>query len=191
MTEEIWKNIKGYGNTCQVSNLGRIKCGKVIKTPYKEKKGYLRIALKGKKHLVHRLVAEAFIPNPDNKPCIDHINTIRDDNRVENLRWCTSKENCNNFITKKKYSECRINDKNYSSKPVVQYNSDNLIIGLYSNSREAERQTGINNGVIRGVCNQLYGRKTASGFKWRFLDDQLADWLEEIQDEDMTKERVA
>ena len=52
--EEIWKNIKGYGSICQVSNMGRIKCDKSIKTPYKEKKGYLRIALKGKKHLVHR-----------------------------------------------------------------------------------------------------------------------------------------
>lgn len=198
---EIWRPIKGYENY-EVSNLGRVKSLNYHRTDkeqimksYTTKKGYLRINLlkngKGTKFLIHRLVAEAFIPNPDNKPCIDHINTVRDDNRVENLRWCTISENCNNFITKKKYSECRINDKNYSSKPVVQYNSDNLIIGLYSNAREAERQTGINNGVIRGVCNQLYGRKTASGYKWRDLYDQLADWLEEIQDKDMTKERVA
>ena len=49
---------------------------------------------------IHRLIAEAFIPNPENKPCIDHINTIRHDNRIENLRWATYKENGNNEITK-------------------------------------------------------------------------------------------
>ena len=69
--------------------------------PWKTKGGYMRIELskngKPKQLFVHRLLANAFIPNPENKKCVDHINGIRDDNRLENLRWVTHKENMNGF----------------------------------------------------------------------------------------------
>ena len=65
-------------------------------------RGYRIVCYKGKKYRVHRLVAEVYLPNHDNKPCIDHINTNRSDNRVENLRWCTHLENSNNPLTKHK-----------------------------------------------------------------------------------------
>ena len=58
--------------------------------------GYSRVVLRGKHYKVHRLVAEAFIPNPENKPTVDHINRVRDDNRVQNLRWATHKEQAEN-----------------------------------------------------------------------------------------------
>ena len=110
---EIWKYISGDGEDYQVSKLGRIRSlkRKNIKimnikinrhgycTVYLTKNGILKTLT------VHRLVAKAFIPNPENKPCIDHINTIRTDNRVENLRWVTHKENCNNELTIKKKSD--------------------------------------------------------------------------------------
>ena len=122
MENEIWRPIKDYEGLYEVSNLGRvssldretidtigrkhyIKC-RILKQG-KDNHGYLVVALtkngKSKTVRVHRLVAEAFMPNPENKPCIDHINTIRDDNRIENLRWATPKENMNNELTKDKF----------------------------------------------------------------------------------------
>lgn len=113
MTNEVWKDIDGYEGLYQVSNFGRVKSvgrGKerVLKAG-KNSNNYLTVVLckskKPKSFLVHRLVAQAFIPNPENKEQIDHINTIRDDNRVENLRWVTPKENGNNPLTKEHCKE--------------------------------------------------------------------------------------
>ena len=106
--EEIWKDIAGYEGLYQVSTIGRIKATRNgherISVGVLDKyTGYRRFSLhkdgKVKRAYVHRLVAESFIPNIENKPEIDHINTIRDDNRVENLRWVTRKENRNNPIS--------------------------------------------------------------------------------------------
>lgn len=119
--EEIWKDIPGYEGLYQASTCGKVmnygrelkwtghgkEKPKVLK-PFKDKKGYLRLRLvnrDGKRNMfgVHRVIAMTFIPNPENKPYIDHINSVKDDNRVENLRWCTSIENAHNPITFKKY----------------------------------------------------------------------------------------
>lgn len=164
--EEIWKNIKGYGNICQVSNLGRIKCGEDIKTPYMEKKGYLRIALKGKKHLVHRLVAEAFIPNPNNKPYIDHINTDRTDNRVENLRWVTNKENCNNPISKQNYSK---SNKGKTAVSILQFTKDGEFVRKWNSMSDVENILHFNHSNISQNC--MGKRNTAYSFKWGYADD--------------------
>ena len=108
MKQEIWKDIEGYEGMYQVSNLGRVKAldrrdnkGKLQKEKLRKfgtkKDGYKIISLsknnKLKSYVLHRIVAKAFVPNPDNLPEIDHINGIRDDNRVENLRWCTRQQN--------------------------------------------------------------------------------------------------
>lgn len=113
---EVWKDIKGYEGLYQVSNEGRIKslggdrykAIRILNGNISEQ-GYNRVNLfkdgKPKTFNIHRLVAEAFIPNPENKPCIDHCNTIRNDNRVENLKWCTYSENIQNPITIKRMSD--------------------------------------------------------------------------------------
>lgn len=111
--EEIWKDIKGFEGLYKISNTGKIlslkyKNGRkpTLKKPNLCKEGYYVINLckdyKNKICRVHRLIAEAFIPNPENKPQVDHINAVRTDNRIENLRWVTNFENSRNPITYEK-----------------------------------------------------------------------------------------
>lgn len=124
---EEWRTIVDYPNY-EVSNLGRVrkkayvhyhKDGRIFHNKSRIKKqvvkdGYLEVNLfnentlgssKGRLEKTHRLIAIAFIPNPENKPFIDHINTVRHDNRIENLRWCTASENQNNPLTVEKTKE--------------------------------------------------------------------------------------
>lgn len=106
---QIWKDIEGYKGHYQISNYGNVRSLK--KDAFLRKcaylKGYKIISLWkngiGKMFRVHRLVAAAFIPNPENKPCVDHIDGDRANNHADNLRWVTVKENQNNPITKSKW----------------------------------------------------------------------------------------
>ena len=106
---EIWKDVQGYEGLYQVSNLGRVKGLKrsKIRKLCNDRGGYLCVSLKkqgkAKNFKVHRLVAVAFIPNPENKPEVDHINAIKTDNNINNLRWVTAKENMNNPLTKVRF----------------------------------------------------------------------------------------
>jgi|SRR5690554_230115 len=97
--DELWRNIDGYPEY-QVSNLGRVKSKRKILKPHKTKKGYLRVNIRGKNLRVHRLVAEAFIPNPSKKPEVNHIDGDKTKNFVENLEWCSGQENINHSFEK-------------------------------------------------------------------------------------------
>ena len=105
---EIWKQIKGYENKYWISNKGRIKSKNKVLSPYLNHYGYLAIGLylKGAKNkMISRLVAEAFIPNPENKPQVNHIDEVKTNNEASNLEWATSKENINHSLTKINYSK--------------------------------------------------------------------------------------
>lgn len=181
---EIWKDIDDYNGIYQVSNLGRIKslCNnktrkeKILKLK-KSKDGYLYAILnknnKRKNFSVHRLVAQAFIPNPENKPCIDHINTDRSNNRVENLRWVTPKENMNNPLTKEKISKNnaktmkdKFGNKHNNSKPVLQFTKDGEFIRKWGCAMDVERELEIKSKLISRCCRGK--KKTTYGYKWHF-----------------------
>ena len=186
--KEIWKEINEYPNY-MVSNMGRVKSldkyvrsknnsialkkGRILK-PSVNKIGYLLIGLwkngKQKFFTIHRLVAKAFVPNPNNYPQVNHKNEIKDDNRAENLEWCDAKYN-NNYGTR---LEKITNGK--CSKPVLQINkTTNEVIAEFPSIKEVERQLGISHisecckgGFFCKKRNKWVNVSQAHGFKWQY-----------------------
>ena len=175
---EVWKDIEGYEGKYQVSNLGRVKSlrdshGKyreLIMTGRNEGHGYLKVSLykngKSKGIKIHRLVALAFIPNPDNKHFVDHINGIRNDNRVENLRWVTHKENLNFPLARKNISKAQTNNSK-RSKSVLQIDKlTGNTIREFPSASEASRQTGIHCSNITACCRNMLNY--TGGYIWKY-----------------------
>ena len=178
--EEIWKTIEDYPNY-MISNMGQIKSlnfnrtGKeqIMKIYTDNKTGYNYVILckenKKKRMSIHRLVAQAFIPNPDNKPCIDHINANRTDNRVENLRWVTHRENQHNHLSILNHSKAVLGYKNPMSKTILQFTKDNEFIKKWNCIMDVERNLGLSNSNISSCCSGKL--KTSGGYKWGYADD--------------------
>lgn len=175
--EEIWKVIEGHPNY-MVSNQGRVKSLNYRNTKQEmilkcntDTNGYKYININGKCPKIHRLVAEAFIPNPENKPCIDHINTDRTDCRVENLRFVTTKENSNNPLTLKHYSNSRKGCKNSNHRGVIQFDLNGNFLKEWDCIADAERELNIPHKITL-VCQGK--RKSTCGYKWAYKKERVA-----------------
>lgn len=162
-TEEQWKVIKDYP-MYEVSNLGRVRSNNNPKNPKLLKQGtniggYKTVALvkeknSGKSHTkqVHRLVAEAWIPNPDNKPFIDHIDTNPSNNVPENLRWVTTEENANNPLTKAKVDAANKKRAVERSQVVLVYDKDFTLLSAFTSTADAARKLDYSQGNIVNCC---------------------------------------
>lgn len=175
-----WKDVVGFEGLYLVNNQGEVKSVERMKQNNKgtqfvnerilvltpDKDGYLRVCLSknGRSYVkaVHRLVAEAFIPNPYGLPVVNHINEDKKDNRVENLEWCTVQYNT-------MYGTGKIRASIKQGKPVVQIDMNDNIIAEFYSMGIASKTTGIPQPNIFKVCNGE--RNTAGGYKWRYKND--------------------
>lgn len=188
---EEWRDVVGYEGLYMVSSLGRIVSlsrpynnnGGITYTKFRilsprlNSGGYYQVALSVNGNRVqphiHKLVAEAFIPNPNNYPQADHIDCNKLNNRVNNLRWCNQSMNNQNPITKaRRYAKVHIVSQKIreaNSKPVVRINlKDNTDIKVYSSATYAQID-GFCQSAISAVCLNKY--RQYKGYKWMYLPD--------------------
>ena len=183
---EDWRDVVGYEGRYAVSNLGRIVsfsapylCGDRVcfRKPQliKPRKSsvYLSVVLSdGEKHrkqfLIHRLVANSFIQNPDNLPYINHKDENPENNNSENLEWCTQSYNCN-YGRHNERMATTIHQTAYQRRKVIQLTIENAFVAKYVSIVEASKHTGVCQGSISQCCRGLYSQ--GGGFKWMYLED--------------------
>lgn len=176
--EDIWRDIKGYEGLYQVSNTGKVKSlghGKcsLWKEPrvmkgQKIRSGYLLVHLwkcgEKKYALIHRLVAEAFIVNPENKETVNHIDGNKTNNCVDNLEWNTYSENITHAFN---------NGLNYAvgKKQIIQKDKKGNIIKVWDSIKEAAKNMNVCTSSLRACCrNNTY---TIRGYKWELLNNSI------------------
>ena len=179
--KEIWKDIEGFEGLYQVSNMGRVKSlertvwnsgkgcyrtvpEKILKAD-KDGSDYLQVLLykdgKTKMYKIHRLVAQAFCENQMGYSEVNHIDENKENNRAENLEWCSRSYNCNYGARNKRIAEKK-------SKPVLAIDKRTGLILEFTSALEAEKQTGINNGNINKCCKGKL--KSCGGFYWMYAN---------------------
>ena len=163
---EIWKDIEGYEGLYQVSNKGRVKSlykgSERILRPGIDRYGYYKIMIYKdsvrKTFKLHRLVAQAFIPNPENKPQVNHKDENKLNNCVNNLEWSTAKENSNYGSRNERLS-----------RKILQYSKSGDFIREWQSAVEVKRVLGIANSHIIACCKGK--RKSAGGFVWGYKEE--------------------
>ena len=166
---ERFVDIEGYEGLYQISPEGEVYSyyKNRLLNPVTNSSGYKVVLLyKDKKptlFYVHRLVAQAFIPNPNNLPQINHLDEDKTNNNVSNLAWCTCKENCNWGSFHQVHS-----DKAYK-RPVAAIDDNGNIVATFPSIDAASRAMGLARGTVNRAINKL-GTKSA-GYEWRYIDD--------------------
>lgn len=166
MNKELWRMIPGYEGLYMVSNFGRVKSLKrnIILKERLAKEGYVRVVLykhsKGKSYYIHRLVAQAFLENPNNYRCVNHKDENKRNNHADNLEYCTHKYNSNYGTAKSRHREKM---KKYF-KPVYQYTLDGKYVSEYESIAHASLMTGYSQQNIGKCCLGKY--QQAYGFQW-------------------------
>lgn len=144
-----------------------------------KKKGYLGVNLNDNgiyvQKSVHRLVAQTYIPNPDNLPMVNHKDEDPRNNHIDNLEWCDAQYN-NTYGTRLQRSSASQRNRPDCSKPVNQYDLDGNLVAQFPSAIEVERQLKIRNSQICAVCNHKPRNYTAAGYIWR--------WASEVAEED-------
>ena len=187
--KEVWKDIRGFEGIYKISNFGRIKSFKRVEDGYilsnkNSKNGYLSVVLintnnkKIRYTRIHRLVAEAFIPNPENKREVNHIDGNKQNNLISNLQWATSSENIRHAIKLNPNMIYGMNQYNKEMRPnpIYQYSLDGKFLREYINSAEASKSTGVcRRNILQVASRDEYKpgktRKQAGGYIWTFKDE--------------------
>ncbi len=171
---EIWKDVKGYEGLYKISNLGNVKSlerkrrdrnqilkEKNLKIFIPKNEGYPRVHLCkngiAKNEMLHRLLAEAFLANDYNLPCVNHIDGNKKNYNLSNLEWCSYSYN--------NKEACRLGLNKGTSKQVIQLSLDDEVINIWKSGRSAEQYYGITH--VADCCNGK--RKTSGSYKWKYI----------------------
>lgn len=166
--KEVWKDIEGYEGLYQVSSFGRVHSlyKNIILKGVKATGGYTIVNLSKNgstsTKTIHRLVAQVFIPNPENKPEVNHIDEDKSNNRVDNLEWMTAKENVNHGTRNKRLSRTK-------SIPILAINLKTGESKQFYGINECARQLGLNPSNITSVLKG--NRKQTGGYKFKYLNE--------------------
>ena len=182
--KEVWRPVVGCEGLYEVSNLGRVrsvpKVGfskQLILKQQDERHGYKRMRLTKENRkfckLVHRMVAEAFIPNPSGKPCVNHINGNKTDNRVENLEWVTYSENYLHAVNHGLIDKGSIRKAVEASSRTRRSNCVRVMRSdgeIFESIAEAARSVGVDRAVLSRAVAHRRGKKTAGGYSWEYVE---------------------